>query len=95
MYSMKRMWWLTYLTAICMLSILLVIACSACAHTQGTGSCFLPSLGEDALVTDTFYGLLLWDNKALFNNCWGMDLLPDPDPAYSMVCYDPAKDICG
>ncbi len=40
------------------------------------------------------YGLLTWENMALFNNCWGNHSLEPGDSASSVVRYDPATATC-
>jgi len=76
--------------------LLILWVCSGCAGSpSGPARNKMPSLGPDALVTRKIYGLLLWDNLALFNNCWRFQFLKDADLASSVMFYDPASKTCG
>jgi hypothetical protein len=69
------------------LSVFLFLLCS-CVTPAG-------SHGRDVLTTDEMYGFFTWDNKALFNNCWGFGFLEQKELAHSVVSYDPASSTCG
>jgi hypothetical protein len=81
--------------AIGALCALLCVPCSCIDSPRDTGQVSVPAIGANALMTGANYGLLTWDNKALFNNCWGIGLLESADLATSVVFYDPASSTCG
>jgi hypothetical protein len=63
--------------------------------TSGSGQAPAPAAGTGLLTTDTFYGLLRWDNKALYNNCWGSGVSKNGESASSIVSYNPASATIG
>jgi hypothetical protein len=71
------------------------IFCSCITNPGNNGQTSLSTTGENVLMTREFYGLLSWDNKAFYNNCWGMGYLRNQDIASSVVFYDPASTTCG
>lgn len=66
-----------------------------CCITHSPDPEYIPAAGPDAFMTEEIYGLLKWDNKALFNNCWDFDSLRNKERASSIIFYDPATSICG
>jgi hypothetical protein len=45
------------------------------------------------LSSDTFYGLLTWDNLAFYNNCWGSGYIQHEELASCGISYDPSTSI--
>jgi hypothetical protein len=73
----------------------LCFLCCCVAPKLTPGQAPAPPIDADIRMTEANYGLLLWDNMALFNNCWGIGFLTHGELASSVVFHDPASSICG
>jgi len=77
------------------LCTLLCFYCGCITPLSNSGQPPIHTISAQALITTKNYGLLLWDNKALFNNCWGFEFLLQKELASSVIFYDPVSSTCG
>ncbi len=72
-------------------AVLLIPVLSGCLGAPAAGQNANPPYME----TTRDYGLLRWDNKALFNNQWGQGYLASGAVHSGKMFYDPKNDLIG